>query len=418
MKKILIVLLSLIIISSTFLAGCTNQGTGGGEKVIKVGVLTDLSGDLSTEGTQINNILKIAKDNVEQYFKEKGLNYKVELYVEDTQTNPSLCLQKLQNLKAQGCNLIIGPLSSSEVKNIKDYVNANKLVVISPSSTADPHILGFTKPEEKKYIFRMVPNDNFQARAIAGEIKDMGIKNVVVLYRDDAWGQGLESAAVNNMKKEGIKILAVISYPSQPTPSDWSQYIQKLLDSVKGKDPKDTGILAIGFGELATLMSQIPDNSPLLNYKWFGSDGFAMNENILKEAKAKGEKVGFYSTVFYGKSDEAKKVIEEYKKRGYGKEVGQYALCAYDAFMLGVISYAEMLEKEKKYDADLLSKLIKENAPKYSNGVFGFKPVTGYIVFNEWNDRASGDYGIYAITKDGWKLVGIWHYKTGKIEWL
>ncbi|WP_456471928.1 ABC transporter substrate-binding protein, partial [Methanocaldococcus sp.] len=104
MKKILIALLSLIIISSTFLAGCTNQGTGGGEKVIKVGVLTDLSGDLSTEGTQINNILKIAKDNVEQYFKEKGLNYKVELYVEDTQANPSLCLQKLQNLKAQGCN--------------------------------------------------------------------------------------------------------------------------------------------------------------------------------------------------------------------------------------------------------------------------------------------------------------------------
>ncbi|WP_456419107.1 ABC transporter substrate-binding protein [Methanocaldococcus infernus] len=417
MKKLFVIFLSLFIVLATFLSGCTGTGESG-EKVIKVGVLTDLSGDLSTDGRQINNILKIAKDNVEQYLKEKGLNYKVELYVEDTQTNPSLCLQKVQNLKAQGCNLIIGPLSSSELKNIKNFVMSNKLVIISPSSTAIPQLLGFASPKDKKYIFRIVPNDNFQGKAIAGELKDMGIKNVVVLYRDDAWGQGLASAAVTNMKKLGINVIAEIKYPSQPTPSDWSPYIQKLLDYTKGKDTKDTGILAIGFGELATLMSQIPDNSPLLNYKWFGSDGFAMNENILKVAKDKGEKVGFYSTVFYGKSKEAEKIVEEYRKRGYGEEVGQYALCAYDAFMLGVISYAEMLKEKGSYDPDLLSKLIKENAVKYSNGDFGFKPVTGYIEFNEWNDRATGDYGIYAITKDGWKLVGIWHYKDGKIEWL
>jgi len=421
MRKAWVIPISIFLILGVFFAGCTEKtetSTTSEETVIKIGVLTDLSGSLSTDGNQIKNALEIGKDEVNKYFEEKGLPYKVELYFEDTQTNPSICLQKVQALKAKGVKFIIGPTSSSEVKNIKNYVMSNGMVIISPSSTAIPTMIGFSKPEDKKYIFRFVPNDEFQGKAIAGEIKDMGVKDVVIIYREDAWGKGLEKAAVENLKKEGINVIDEIGYPSTPEPSDWSPYIQKLENDINGKDTKTTAVLAIGFEELATLLSQIKDDSPLLNYKWFGSDGIVDSEKVIEEAKDKAMKVGLYSTIFHGVSDEAKKLEEEYKNRGYGKEVKQYALCAYDALWVGAISYAEMLNETGKYDADALANNIKANVEKYTNGEFGVKPVTGDLYLNEWNDRASGDYGIHAVTADGWKLVGIWSYKTGKITWM
>ena len=385
------------------------------ETIIKIGVLTDLSGPLSLYGNNIKKTLEIGKDEINKYFQEKGLPYKVELYFEDTQTNPYICLQKVQSLKAKGINLIIGPMSSSEVKSIKYYIILNKMIIISPSSTAIPIMIGFARPEDKKYVFRFVPNDEFQGKAIAGVIKDMGVREVIILYRGDAWGKGLEKAAVENLKKEGINVIDTIEYPSTPEPSDWSPYIQTLENKLQGKDPKTTAVLAIGFDELATLLSQIKDNSPLLNYKWFGSDGIVDSERVIEEAKDKAVKIGLYSTIFQSETDEAEKIKEEFRKRYYG-EPDQYALNAYDALWVGAISYVEMLQEAEKYDADVLAKKIKENAIKYSEGQFGVKSVTGYIKLDEWNDRVSGDYGIHAVTEDGWKLVGIWDSITGKIK--
>jgi len=145
-KKTWIILLSLLLVSSIFLAGCTEKsGTTNtsttttseptqNENVIKVGVLTDLSGPLSSDGTDIANTLKVAQKDINNYFKEKGIPYSIKVYIEDTQSNPSICLQKVQSFNAMGINLIIGPTSSAEVKNIKDYINSNGMIIISPSS--------------------------------------------------------------------------------------------------------------------------------------------------------------------------------------------------------------------------------------------------------------------------------------------
>jgi branched-chain amino acid transport system substrate-binding protein len=369
---------------------------------------------LATYGNNEKHICEIAEEKINKYFEEKGMPYKVKLYVEDTKADPKVCLDKMQSLHAQGINLFLGPMASGEVKNVKNFVNSNKLVIISPSSTAPPEAIGCAKPEDKKYIFRFVPTDNFQGNAIGDVAKELGLKNVVVIYRKDAWGEGLEKATVEKLKANGINVIDEIPY--NPDIGDWSPIIQTTTNKIAGKG-NDTGIVFIGYEEVATLLSQIDSNSPLLNHIWIGCDGTANSKKVLEEVKDKAVKIKLYSTMFQSETDEAKKIKEEFKKRGYG-EPDQYALNVYDAFWVGAISYAEMLnETGGKYDADLLSKLIKENTVKYSEGQFGVKSVTGYIKLNEWNDRASGNYGIFAVTKDGWKLVGIWDSTTGKINW-
>ena len=380
------------------------------ENVLKIGVLIDLSGSLSTFGHQIEEGLNLAKPDVEKYLKSQGLPYKIKFYVEDTQLNAFVCLKKLQVLKAKGVNVIIGPISSGELKNVRNYITSNKLVVFS-YSTAIPYMIGFTTPQQKKYIFRIVPNDGFQGKVIALVLKNMGVKNLLILYREDPWGKGLKDAVESNLK--GIRVIEEINYPATPEPSDWSPYIERMTKLIKGKSPKDTAILAIGFEELATLLSQIKDDSPLLSYKWFGSDGIVDSGKVLEEAKDKAVKVKFYSTLFYSVGPSVKRL-----QKRYGKEVPQYVLNSYDALWLAAVPYAEVLKKKGEFDPDLFVKKVKEDVKRYSSGEYGITPDTGKIEFDEWNDRASGNYGIHIVTPEGWRLAGVWNCETGKITWL
>jgi len=333
--------LGAILVSAIFLAGCTQSQES--NNTIKVGLLVDLSGSLATYGNNEKHICEIAEENINNYFKEKGIPYKVELYVEDTKADPNICLQKVQALHAQGINFFLGPMASGEVKNIKGFVNSNNLVIISPSSssTAPPQMLGFTSPEQKKYVFRFVPTDNFQGNAIGDLAKQLGLRNVVVIYRDDAWGDGLEKATIEKLKKNGVNVVAEIPY--DPNIGDWSPIIQTATNKITGKG-NDTGIIFIGYEEVATLLSQMDENSPLLNHIWIGCDGTANSKKVIEEAKDKAEKVKLYSTMFQSETSEAEKLKEEFKKRGYG-EPDQYALNVYDAFWVGAISYAQMLNE-------------------------------------------------------------------------
>ncbi|RLI87006.1 MAG: hypothetical protein DRP01_02945, partial [Archaeoglobales archaeon] len=108
------------------------------EKEISIGVLVDLSGPLTTYGTDIKNTLEIAEEDINKYFEENGMDYVVKFYYEDTKVDPKVALDKVQALYGRGINLIIGPMGSGEVKNIKEFVTSNKIVIISPSSTALP----------------------------------------------------------------------------------------------------------------------------------------------------------------------------------------------------------------------------------------------------------------------------------------
>ena len=187
--------------------------------------------------------------------------------------------------------------------------------------------------------------------------------------------------------------------------------VKKAVDS-KGKDK--VGVVFIGFEEGATLLSQIPDNSILLEVKWIGSDGIARSDKLL-ELKDKSAKVGMYSTVF--ESEGPQDYVKRYGER-FGGTPTSYGLISYDALWVLTMAYVETLESNNgKYDADIMTEKIKEVIQKYNNGEYGVEPVSGKIVLDEFNDRTTGDYAVYMVREDGWVKVGIWRYGTKRVEW-
>ncbi|AIG98269.1 MULTISPECIES: ABC transporter substrate-binding protein [Archaeoglobus] len=414
------------VLLAVVLALCAQPAETPGEKQaektpIKIGVMIDLSGPLTTYGNSIKNTLEIAKEDIDAYLQEKGLPYTVEFYVEDTKVDPKVSLEKVQSLHSKGINLIIGPMGSGEVKNIMGYVQSNKIIIISPSSTALPSLLGLTKPEDKKYVFRFVGTDDLQTDAIAAELKDLGIKAVLITYIGNAWGKGLYETIKPKLEAAGIEIKDYVEYP-EPPPADFSPYIAKLegdLDELlKTYDASEVAVVAFSYEEAATMLAQTKDDSPLLNVLWLGCDGTALSDKML-EVCDKASKVRMLSTLFESKGEAYEQLAKKYKERGFGDSPYQYALNAYDAAWVLVLSYIEVVKEKGSYDPDAMNAKIPEVTEKYSKGEYGVKPVSGYIKLNEWNDRASGDYAIYEVTQDcKWQTAGIWKFTENKIEWL
>ncbi len=376
---------------------------------IKIGVLVDLSGPLTTYGTDIKNTLEIAKDDINSYFESKGLPYTVNFYVEDTRVDPNIDLQKIQDLYAKGINLVIGPMGSGEIYYIKSFVTSNKIIIISPSSTALPSLLGITKPEEKKYIFRFVGTDDLQTDAIVGELKDLGIKSVVITYIGNAWGKGLYETIKPKLEKAGIEIKSYVEYPDPP-PADFSPFIAQLesavSDALKSYSNKEVAVVAFSYEEVATMLAQTKSDSVLLNVLWIGSDGCALSGKVL-EVCEKASKVGLYSTLFESKGKAFDELKAKYKERGFGNEPYQYAMNAYDAAWVLALSYVKVIEEKGSYDADTMAETIPQVAIEYSEGRYGIYPVTGEIRLNDWNDRKSGSYAIYYVTKNcKWEKAG------------
>ncbi len=386
---------------------------------IKIGLLVDLSGPLTTYGEDIRDACLIGVEDINAYFAEKGQPYKVTLFIEDTRVDPKIALDKIQALHGKGVTLIIGPMGSGEVKQIAEYVTANKIVIISPSSTAAPQLLGVTKPEEKKFIFRFVPTDAFQTEAIAKEAAELGIKGVVITYVGNAWGKGLTDFGKPKFEAQGIEVKDVIEYPDPP-PADFTPYIavmEKDVNELLQKyDKTQIAIVAFSYEEVYTMLSQVADKSVLLEVKWLGCDGTAKSRKIT-DVPEKVNKVGMYSTLFDSKGPSFAKLNEEYRKR-YGRDIYQYALDAYDAQWVIALSFAEVYGKLGKYDPEEMAKTIPIVTEKYSKGEYGITPVSGYIKLDEYNDRASGDYAIWAVENSEWVLKGVWRYEENKIEWM
>lgn len=388
------------------------------EVEIPIGVLIDLSGPLTTYGEDIRDLLTIAEKDINSYFEENGKSYRVKFYVEDTKVDPKVALDKVQALHGKGIRLFIGPMGSGEVKNIASYVTDNKLIIISPSSTALPPLLGVTKPEEKKYIFRFVATDDYQTKAIAAEAASLGIKAVEIVNVGNAWGKGLAEYGVPEFENVGIDVKNVVEYPDPP-PTDFTSYIQTIENDVnellETYSAEEIALVAFSYEEVYTMLSQVADDSVLMNIMWLGCDGTAKSRQI-SEMCDDVNKVKMYSTLFESKGDSFEKVNETYYNE-FGKTPYQYALDAYDAAWVIALAFEQVYESKGEYDPDEMASLIPTVTEKYSNGDYGFTPVSGEIKLNEWNDRASGDYAIWGVEDCQWVLKGVWSSATNEVTW-
>jgi len=177
----------------------------------KIGVMLALTGDAATYGLPEQRAIKIAADEINS---KGGINgKKLELIYEDAKCNPkdgNAAAQKLINIDK--VKVIIGGSCSGETLGAAPIAEANKVILISSSSTS-PDIT-----RSGDFIFRVAPSD-----ALAGIIaadyayNDLKSRNAALITESADYPQGLRRIFKENFVKLGGKIVSDETYNPEDT---------------------------------------------------------------------------------------------------------------------------------------------------------------------------------------------------------
>ncbi len=389
---------------TSFLSGAAQTGVTQQEIIeVPIGALLPLEGPLSSFAKRNQIALEMAIEDINAFAENTGSKFRFKLLVEDTKLDKQVALSRLQSLAAQGVLIAIGPMASSEVGAIKSFADNNKIIVISQSSTAPS--LGI--PND--YIFRLVPTDLLQSKAIARLIMDRGYTKAAVIYRGDDWGVGLFEAFKERFEELGGQVEGVFY---DPNAKDLSGEVRKLSD-IASKFGDNTAVLMIAFEDDGMQIIKLAAQDPVLSkLEWFGTDGTAVSGKLKDQVGAEVVKLGgLLSTNFQpAKNPLQEEFMKRFKARA-GENPDAYSMNAYDAAWIAALSV--MLVGE--YNSEKVVQVLPDVAKRY----FG---VSGNTILNENGDRASGDYAIWKLVQTDkgleWKIVAMYSVATDSVTYL
>ncbi len=345
------------------------------------------------------------ESEVNDYLAKLGYEFKIDLLYENAERSSDLALEKVQLLHSQGAKVILGMRWSSSIQKSYDYVNENKIVVISEGSTSPRLAI----PND--YVFRLPPNDLKQSRAIMAIHQDIGTEAVVLLYRGDAWGDGLRDEFVKLAQDAGIAVIGEVRY--SPEATEFSGEVATLADYVSQalQQYDKVAVQTFVFDEVATILQQAADYEVLMSVPWIGSDGQVGVDVVVQDAGQQAFMTLQLSTIFApAESLKHQAFVEKYIEIA-GFEPGTYTKAFYDSVWIAALSIAHAGE----YDGEK----IKDIVPLVAENFFG---VTGWTKLDEAGDREAAVYNMQFVAETApgkyeWVYAGKIDVLSGQITW-
>jgi branched-chain amino acid transport system substrate-binding protein len=396
--------------SSTSMTATTTVGSGL-SGTITIGALLALTGDLTAYGEINLNAINMAISDINTWLASTGSSVQFAVTVGDTATDPATCLQKLQTLAAQGIQVYVGPMTSAEVRNVLSYADTNQLVLISQSSTAQD-----LANRTNSFLFRLVPTDDAQSKAIARTVYEYGVQDAIVIARHDTWGDGLSAAFEARYTQLGGNIVDTIQYTPVTTGTyDFSAQLTQMQSDYNNAVAKwgasKVGVVAFSFNELSVMYQQLASYSALTKMVWFASDGTADSVAVVTTAGSTAATVKTLSTIYAPTRGDKYAAFTSAYVAKYGGEPSTYAYSAYDAVWIAALS---ILAVGKNSGAAVQKVLIS-----VANNYYG---VAGWPDLNANGDRSIADYDIWEVqavnaTSYQWVNVGTWSAASDSVSY-
>jgi len=373
--------------------------------VINIGLILPLSGDLATHGLENLEGSKFGVVEFNKHLEEIGAPWTLKMTSEDSATSPVIALEKLTTLNAKGIKIIVGPETSSNIRNMKGYADSNNMLLVSCCSSAPALAI----PNDS--VYRLVPDDSNQGTALSKLIQHEGIQVLVPVWRGDTWGDGLSDATTSSFVQRGGTIDEGVRY--NPESPEFSASTSLLAAIVQGYvdeddiDEEDVAVLFLGFAEILQFIQSASQHEILDDVRWFGPGANT------KEHKLIDDPIGFefstnvqFTTVqFAASKNPTYDKVQAHLTETLGTEPNTFVHSSYDA--VWIIGLA-MLETQST-DVTTIKSVISDVAKNYSGAI-------GPIIFNEAGDLAQADYEIWGIRDGEWKLLGQYTQSTDSIS--
>ncbi len=181
---------------------------------LKIGFIGDLTGGLAEIGVEMRDGFLLAIDHVNEAGGVFGRP--IEFVIGDTNTDPTIAVEEARRMiEIEGVHVIVGAHASANTLAIAESVTGPAgIPQISPASSSPQLALA----NDDDFLFRATLNDEVQGPALAQLVSEQGYTNVGVIYRDDAWGQGIaDSFAVAFTETWGGRVVKIAVAPQQTT---------------------------------------------------------------------------------------------------------------------------------------------------------------------------------------------------------
>lgn len=338
----------------------------------RIGLAGPMSGPQQHLGLDIERGARLAIDELNnQRMMINGQVAHFDLIVADDQSDSTLALVAAKKLIDSKISVVIGHMNSgTSIPASKLYSDAG-VVQISPSST-NPKLtkLGFST------AFRLIANDEQQARGLAEYVSKRGFKKIAVIDDQTAYGLTITNEFVNKVISLGIDIVARKSVNASST--EFSDVLSILL--AVSPDLIFFGGMDNQAGLLARQVRQKGIRTPIL-----GGDGICTPET--------GRIAGSASAnIFCSMPIEPINVINRatnFKTKFNARfgEIQLYAPNAYDAVMVAARAIQRAGNSDREKIAEALNNMefvgILQNYRFANNGDLLYAPVSIFQVKNQ-----------------------------------
>ena len=157
---------------------------------LKLSFLLDFTGPLADYGPELQRGFELAIKHINEAGGVWGMP--VESTIGDTALDPTVAVEEARRLiEIEHVHGIVGPMSSAMTLAVAESVSGPAgIPTISPVATSSQ----VTLAEDDDFLFRVSLADRVEGRYLAELAADDGYDNVGLLYRDDAFGQGMATA--------------------------------------------------------------------------------------------------------------------------------------------------------------------------------------------------------------------------------
>ncbi len=382
----------LIILMTTFFAfSCGRQ------EVIKIGFMGPLTGDAANYGKLMSQAVKIA---VEEKNAEGGIGgKKIVLILEDDEGKPEKATPAIEKLasvdKVFG---IVGPVFSGCALAIAPKCQAEKIVMITPSSTHK------ALTSIGNYIFRNVLSDELQAKVFAKYVYEkMGLKKIAILHLKNDYSQGLAEDFRTEFQKLGGKIVAFES--ALQNDKDFKTQLTK----IKNAKPE-----ALYMPNYVAEMAQIIEQSKQLglNVKFLAGDGYS-NPEIFDLIGDLANGVIFANSAEEGDSVARNIFIEKYEKK-WGVKPDSFSMNSYDSAKI-LISAIERVYNESQEEEKRSLKLDRDKIREYVASTENYDGASGIVTFMKEKGDAIKNVGIFIAENKKYRQLEVLTVKDDKL---
>lgn len=372
--------------------------TDGEVEEITLGVVLPFTGSLGEYGNAFKDGIDLAVEQMNAQLEAAGRPIRFAVASADSKGTPDGAAKAFQTVvQTSGAQVVVGPLSTSEVLGAKQFADTNKITIIAPASSG----LSGAIPDD--YIFRVMnPPDNFQSQAFSGLSAARGYENVVVLHLDDPFGNGLTEAFTEQFQAAGGKEVVAVKYA--PEPSDLTSEVTKVSSEIaRLSEAGSTAFMCICFlGDAQKVLQQAVVDPVMGTVDWMGVENLHTPDILADEDQA-----AFLGQVRFTSVSAANIInpntqpfIDAFSAK-YGKEPGPFTNYAYDAANIAMLSIIF---------AGNNGEAVQKVVPFIANHYIGTQVQT-YLDKN--GDQAVAVLTVYQVLEDGSDFAVIGAYDGG-----